>query len=115
MLSHYAPGSTIGYGVPDAYFNSCQEVVSILGFEMLCAILLDAIVIGTIFTRFSSGKSRAVTVLFSAKACLVQVKEDIYFIVQCSELRQIPLQSCTVRAYCFKHDVKGEVVMENLR
>ena len=95
---------TIGYGVPDPYFRGCDGVLTVLTINTIFEVFLDAVLIATVKQRFSSGKSRASSVLFSDKAVLREIQGNIYFMFRVVETRETPLLECTLNCYTFGHD-----------
>merc|ERR1719210_246506 len=44
---------TIGYGVPDPYFDDCNTVIPVIVCESLFGLLLDAMFLNTMYQRFA--------------------------------------------------------------
>eukprot|EP00397_Hematodinium_sp_SG-2012_P012326 GEMP01012494.1.p1 GENE.GEMP01012494.1~~GEMP01012494.1.p1 ORF type:complete len:663 (+),score=99.94 GEMP01012494.1:79-2067(+) len=96
---------TIGYGVPDQYFNQCWEMAVLLSLEAMITTILNAFLIGVIFSRLARPQSRASTIVFSSKA-LVQYNEDgaPHLVFRIADLRRHQLIEGHIRLYCILHN-----------
>lgn len=94
---------TIGYGVPDTYFNSCYTGVFVLGAASLWESVLNAVLISVVYTRISRSNARASSVCFSDKAVISQIDGNHYFMFQLCDFRKHQLCSASVRLYCTQH------------
>jgi len=96
---------TIGYGVPNQYFENCWEVAVILSVQAMVTTIFNALVIGVIFSRMSRPQSRASTVVFSSTA-LVQYNGDgaPHLVFRVADLRRHQLIEGHIRCYCVVHD-----------
>lgn len=101
---------TIGYGLPDPYYNNCWEGTVALTLQCLVAYFWNALVIGSVFLRMTRPQSRAATVLFSDKAVIQQINGSFYFMFRLCEAKHHDLVQAHVRCYCIRHDRKGEKV-----
>ncbi|CAK0894913.1 unnamed protein product [Prorocentrum cordatum] len=93
---------TIGYGVPDPYFNDCDEVIPVIVTEALFGLLLDAAFLNTLFQRFSRAFERAATVVFSAASLLEVVDQEMHWTFRVCELRRQPLLEPLLRVHCVR-------------
>jgi hypothetical protein len=59
--------STIGYGVPDYYYDQCSDAFFVIFSEYMVGLVLDACCIGLIFSRIARPLLRARTVCLSGK------------------------------------------------
>jgi len=94
---------TIGYGVPDPYFNSCWEGTILITVQSLLHFLLDAVIIGCIFIRLTRPQSRARTIVFSDKAVMKVINGAVHFEFQVCELKSHDLVEAHVRCYAVRH------------
>ncbi len=54
----------------------------VLASNSIYGLLLDAVVIGIVYARFSRGKERSLTVIFSSKAVVREVNGSLYLMFQ---------------------------------
>eukprot|EP00747_Dinoflagellata_sp_TGD_P103728 gnl/TRDRNA2_/TRDRNA2_169058_c0_seq1.p1 gnl/TRDRNA2_/TRDRNA2_169058_c0~~gnl/TRDRNA2_/TRDRNA2_169058_c0_seq1.p1 ORF type:complete len:447 (-),score=62.34 gnl/TRDRNA2_/TRDRNA2_169058_c0_seq1:145-1485(-) len=94
---------TIGYGVFDSYFNSCEEGIFVLGASALWESLLNAVIISVVYTRISRGQSRASSICFSDKAVIIPIEGRLYFMFQVCDFRKHQLCEAHTRCYCIQH------------
>jgi len=99
---------TIGYGVPDPYFQDCPWFVSVLIVQCITAILFDSLFAGVIYQRFSRGTARASTVMFSDKAVIRAVDGALFFMFQVCEMRRTHLLDSHIRCYLFSRPLPNE-------
>lgn len=69
--------TTIGFGVPDPYFNNCLPGTLILLVQAIVGLLVDSFVIGVLFSRFSRGTTRAKSIIFSDKAVIRAIRGHV--------------------------------------
>eukprot|EP00405_Crypthecodinium_cohnii_P046219 CAMPEP_0206574774 /NCGR_PEP_ID=MMETSP0325_2-20121206/29663_1 /ASSEMBLY_ACC=CAM_ASM_000347 /TAXON_ID=2866 /ORGANISM="Crypthecodinium cohnii, Strain Seligo" /LENGTH=624 /DNA_ID=CAMNT_0054079477 /DNA_START=365 /DNA_END=2236 /DNA_ORIENTATION=- len=98
---------TIGYGVPDQYFNDCWEGTIGLTFLAMCQYFCNAFVIGALFVRLTRPQARANTILFSSKAVIQELDGALYFMFQALELKHHELVEAQFRLYCIRYDEGG--------
>eukprot|EP00927_Polykrikos_kofoidii_P085841 TRINITY_DN9430_c0_g2_i1.p1 TRINITY_DN9430_c0_g2~~TRINITY_DN9430_c0_g2_i1.p1 ORF type:complete len:425 (-),score=54.67 TRINITY_DN9430_c0_g2_i1:466-1740(-) len=94
---------TVGYGVPDEYYNNCYSGLCLLGFATVWASLLSAAIFSIVYTRLSRADSRATTVCFSNKAIIRQLGDNCYFMFQVMDFRKHQLIEAHVRLYAIQH------------
>lgn len=96
---------TIGYGTKDVFFNGCWQMAVILSLQAMITTVLNAFLIGVIFSRLARPQSRAATVIFSNKA-LVQYNEfgAPHLVFRVADLRHHQLIEGHIRCYCIVHD-----------
>jgi len=99
---------TIGYGVPDPYYNGCWQGTILLTFQSLVAYFFNAVVIGSIFVRLTRPQKRASMVLFSHCAVIRQINGALYFMFQVCEMKSNDAIEAKVRCYCIRHDRNGD-------
>eukprot|EP00047_Mylnosiga_fluctuans_P018144 m.67467 g.67467 ORF g.67467 m.67467 type:complete len:443 (+) comp7453_c0_seq2:36-1364(+) len=98
--------STIGYGVPDVFFNQCPNVFFIVLTEYFCGLTLDAICLGLIFNRILRPVTRARGILLSGRAVMVPIRGQYHLLFQIVDARKHQLVEAHVRCYAFRH-VRG--------
>ncbi len=74
--------TTVGYGTKDQFFGGCYSVLTITVAQACFGLLLDAILIGVLFTRLSRPSTRASTVVFSDFSVIRRVRGEFYFMFQ---------------------------------
>lgn len=94
--------STIGYGVPDSYFNDCWEGTIVLTVHSLVQFVANAFLIGSFFVRMTRPESRKNTVLFSDKAILNEHEGNVYFSFRVIEAKNHDLLEAQIRLYCVR-------------
>ncbi|CAD7939262.1 unnamed protein product [Amoebophrya sp. A120] len=96
--------TTIGYGVPDPYFNHCPHMICVLVCAHLLNLFSASAVIGTVLTKISKGQKRAATIMFSDVAVVEPMDGYLYFAFQLGELRKTTLIKTNVSCFLFKHN-----------
>eukprot|EP00927_Polykrikos_kofoidii_P030387 TRINITY_DN26144_c0_g1_i1.p1 TRINITY_DN26144_c0_g1~~TRINITY_DN26144_c0_g1_i1.p1 ORF type:complete len:404 (-),score=62.23 TRINITY_DN26144_c0_g1_i1:161-1372(-) len=94
---------TIGYGVPDPYFQDCNEVIPVITAEALFGLLLDAAFLNTLYQRFSAASQRSASMIFSHVAIINEVAETVHWSFRFCELRRTTLLEPSVRVFCVTH------------
>ncbi len=74
--------TTVGYGTRDQFFGGCYTVLAVTVSQACFGLLLDAILIGVLFTRLSRPSTRASTVVFSDFAVIRRVRGEFFFMFQ---------------------------------
>lgn len=105
---------TIGYGVPDPYFRGCLSGAFVILIQSLVGVLLDAVLLGVIFSRISRGQRRANTVIFSDKAIIREVDGKPYFMFQVCEMRKHQLSEVHVRCYAMHRQSRHGMMFQSL-
>lgn len=95
---------TIGYGVPDFYFNSCWSALVLITAQSLVGILCDSIIFGVLFVRIARGQPRASTIVFSDKGIVTRIGNKLYFMFQVVEMRKHQLVEAHLRLYSTQHN-----------
>mmetsp|Transcript_16407 Transcript_16407/g.42994 ORF Transcript_16407/g.42994 Transcript_16407/m.42994 type:complete len:464 (+) Transcript_16407:123-1514(+) len=96
---------TIGFDVNNIYFGGCATPSIVLLAEMMLGVMLNAMVVGIIFARFSRANERHRSILFSKHAILKRVDGRLYFMFQAFEMRtQQALIEAHVRCYAIRHE-----------
>jgi len=94
---------TIGYGVPDPYFGDCMEVIPLLSCQSLVGLVLDAMFLNLLYSRFSSAFSRAAAVIFSDVAIAAEERGSATLAFRVCEISKRPLIEPMVRVYAVMH------------
>eukprot|EP00041_Stephanoeca_diplocostata_P007203 m.100196 g.100196 ORF g.100196 m.100196 type:complete len:650 (-) comp16777_c0_seq2:156-2105(-) len=96
--------TTIGYGVPDPYYNGCGwGFICVIG-QSLLGFMMNAVLFGTVFSRVSRAQRRAVSIKFAPTACIREVWGRFFLCIQVVEARQYQVISNTVAMYCALQD-----------
>mmetsp|Transcript_32808 Transcript_32808/g.60009 ORF Transcript_32808/g.60009 Transcript_32808/m.60009 type:complete len:379 (+) Transcript_32808:86-1222(+) len=96
--------TTIGYGVPDPFFNDCIEAMPVILSQSFVGLFLDVIVLNIVFQRVSSASARSVSVIFSESAVLKTSSEGrVRLAFRVCDMRHRPLLEAWVRLYCILH------------
>ncbi len=74
--------TTVGYGTKDQFFGGCYSVLAVTVTQACFGLLLDAILIGVLFTRLARPSTRASTIVFSDFAVIRRVRGEFYFMFQ---------------------------------
>lgn len=95
---------TIGYGVPDPYFQGCMSGLVVILVSSLLGILLDALLLGVLFTRFARPGQRASSILFSDSAVVRMVGGRPLLQFRVVEMRKHQLLEAHVSCYALRPD-----------
>lgn len=96
---------TIGYGVPDPYFNDCLEVLPLLICQSWTSLLIDLVIIGILFQRISRAHKRASTIIFSDKLLLRIRGGSVELAFRIAEMQDGLLMQVVLQAYVLLHRV----------
>ncbi|XP_062504138.1 G protein-activated inward rectifier potassium channel 2-like [Corticium candelabrum] len=108
--------TTIGFG--DVIISSsCSVGLIVLSLQCLFGILLDAIMMGVIFTKVARPRERGQTVVFSDKAVIVLNHEDDYFYLMCrvGDIRKSHILEAHIRASLYHKEEHWESTSEQSR
>jgi len=94
---------TIGYGVSDPYFEGCWSGAVVLSAAALWESVLNAVLISIIYTRISRSQNRAVSIVFTEKALLVEMHGAWFFMFQVCDFRKHQVCEAHVRLYAVQH------------
>ena len=94
---------TIGYGVPDQYYNECVEGTVLLTVQSIVGRFVDALVMATIYSRFVRGTRRGATVIFTDKCFLRYKQGKLYMMSQVVDDAHNQLLEAHVRFYAIRH------------
>eukprot|EP00438_Fugacium_kawagutii_P022827 Skav230302 [mRNA] locus=scaffold430:30461:31306:+ [translate_table: standard] len=95
--------TTIGYGVSDPMFDECPEVLPLLVVQSLVSLLMDAIFLNLMYTRFSTAFTRSASIIFTEVACVYEEKGFVKMAFRICEVARKPLIEPMVRMYIMKH------------
>eukprot|EP00047_Mylnosiga_fluctuans_P008206 m.6459 g.6459 ORF g.6459 m.6459 type:complete len:429 (-) comp2098_c0_seq2:208-1494(-) len=101
--------ATIGYGVPDVYFNSCPEALFVMLTEFCFTLFLDAMCVSLVFLRLSRSTRRGLSVLFSSKAVMTLIRGQWHLLFQVADCRSLQAIDVSIRCYAVRHvkDARG--------
>lgn len=105
--------TTIGFG--DVHINSgCPGGLIILCLQSLAGILLDAIMMGVIFTKIARPRERGKTVIFSDNAAIALDREDNSFYLMCrvGDIRKSHILEAHIRASLYHKEEYWESTTE---
>eukprot|EP00811_Abedinium_folium_P024453 NODE_3436_length_2035_cov_31.544549.p1 GENE.NODE_3436_length_2035_cov_31.544549~~NODE_3436_length_2035_cov_31.544549.p1 ORF type:complete len:330 (-),score=60.75 NODE_3436_length_2035_cov_31.544549:160-1149(-) len=100
---------TIGYGVPDSFFNDCHSGVFVLSAAVLWESIASAIFVSVAYTRISRGNSRAFSICFTETAIISEIAGVWYFMLQVCDFRKHQLCEAHIRLYSIQHAEVGGV------
>lgn len=89
--------TTLGYGVPDPYYNDCVGGVFVLTSQLLIGLIFEIVLTGVIFARIARPTRRAATIVFSNKAVLREHDGKWYFQLQVTDQRNHQLVEAHIR------------------
>ena len=84
-------------------FDECPEVVPVLVVQSLIGLLMDAILLNMVYTRFSTAFTRSASVIFTDVALVYEEKGLIKIGFRVCEVARKPLIEPLVRVYCVVH------------
>ncbi|CAK9089411.1 unnamed protein product [Durusdinium trenchii] len=95
--------TTIGYGVADPMFDGCREVIPLLVVQSLISLLMDAIFLNMVYTRFSSAFTRSASIIFTDVAVVYMEQATVKLCFRVCEVARKPLIEPLIRVYLVKH------------
>ena len=103
---------TIGYG--NTYIrNECTSGLIVLIFQCVIGLIIDALLLGLLFTKITRPRNRRKTILFSEKSVLYEEDGDQYLEFRIGNLRKSQIAECHVRLVLYWYrDVEGEERLE---
>lgn len=103
---------TIGYG-NTFITNDCAAGVFVLIMQCLVGLVLDAILLGLLFTKITRPRNRRKTILFSNKAVIAEDQGEYYLEFRVGNLRKSQIAECHVRLVLYwYHEHEGRDVLE---
>jgi hypothetical protein len=94
---------TIGYGVPDQYFNECPEGIVLLIVQSVVGRILDALLMGVCIIRLARGSRRVCSTIFTDKAYMNFKQGKLFLSFQVAEMREdVPFEA-HIRVYAIRH------------
>jgi hypothetical protein len=96
--------TTIGYGVSDYYFGGCWTPFLLVLWQVCTAITFNAIAVGLLFQKISTGRRRGRTITFSDKAVIRRIRGIPHLMFRIGELRRYHLIEASLRVYCIRHN-----------
>ena len=73
--------------------------------ESLCGLMLNAVIVGAIWSKAQRGSLRALSIIFSERAVIKSINGLSHFIFRVGESRRLQICEAHVRLYCVKHGV----------
>lgn len=95
--------TTIGYGVSDPMFDDCPGVIPLLVVQSLVSLLMDAIFLNLMYTRFSTAFTRSASIIFTKVAVVYEEGGFVKIAFRVCEAARKPLIEPLVRLYLVKH------------
>lgn len=105
--------STIGFGTPDMQFNNCTSALFAIMAQTLLGLILNGVLVGTLYTKIARSKRKSKRIIFSEKACIRQIKDKYYFMFQTFDRSASfhdhnQLIDAHVRCYAVKRETIGD-------
>jgi hypothetical protein len=94
---------TIGYGVPDVYYNECPEGIPLLMIQSVTGRILDALLMGVCIIRMVRSSRRTCSTLFTDKAFLNFKQGKLYMSFQVADMRREKAIEAHIRVYVIRH------------
>jgi len=102
---------TIGFefpanGADHDFVHSCPALFVIITLESAIGVIVNAICVGLVFSRFSRAQTRASTIIFSKNAVVRRVNGRLKFMFNVVEMRKHTLVEAHVRCYAVsRHEI----------
>eukprot|EP00040_Diaphanoeca_grandis_P021579 m.115082 g.115082 ORF g.115082 m.115082 type:complete len:650 (-) comp28397_c0_seq3:108-2057(-) len=96
--------TTIGYGVPDPYYDGCPEGIFIIMIQALIGFMMNAVLFGTVFARISRAQRRALSLAFAPKACIREIRGRFFLCAQICEARREQIINGSAHMYVALQD-----------
>lgn len=104
--------STRRSGTPDTQFDHCISALFAIMTQTVLGLVLNGVLVGTVYTKIARSKQRSVRIVFSDKACIRQIRNRYYFMFQTfdrsSSVSHNQLIEAHVRCYAIKHETTGD-------
>lgn len=106
--------TSIGYGsrAPESTVD-CPEVVIVIIMQSIFSVVLNSLLTGVLFIKFTQPTSRRSTVLFSKKACIALRDNKYILMFRICDARKRQLSEVTARLYLYRHNYstkEGKVI-----
>lgn len=92
---------TIGYGSRQIS-SECSEVIVLFLVQALSGLLVDAVIIGIIFTKIARPSKRQSTIIFSQNATVTKRDDKYAIMFRVADVRKRQLSECHVRMYLYR-------------
>ena len=104
---------TIGYG--NYFVTSCMSSAIILIIQSVTDILLDAIMLGVLYSRISHPKQRARSIFISDSACIARRDSILKFMFRVGDVQKTQVVDPKVKAYLYtfgrgRRTAEGETI-----
>lgn len=103
---------TIGYG--NTYItNDCTAGLFVLIFQCVIGLVIDALLLGLLFTKITRPRNRRKTILFSERAVLCEDDGEQYLEFRVGNLRNSQIAECHIRLVLYWYrEVNGQEELE---
>lgn len=104
---------TIGYG--NTYVtNDCTVGLFVLILQCVVGLVIDAVLLGLLFTKITRPRNRRKTILFSERAVIYEDNDEQYLEFRIGNLRKSQMAECHVRLvlYWYRENSDGDYVFE---
>ena len=101
--------TTIGYGTADMHFDGCPWAFMAIAAQTIVGLVLNGVLVGSLYTKITRAKRRSVRILFSDKAVLRKIRGQFYFMFQVvdrTSSQSDQIVEAHVRCYAIRH-VRG--------
>lgn len=109
VLNYFSTGRS---GTPDTQFDHCISALFAIMTQTVLGLILNGVLVGTVYTKIARSKQRSVRIVFSDKACIRQIRNRYYFMFQTfdrsSSVSHNQLIEAHVRCYAIKHETTGD-------
>ena len=102
--------TTVGYGSYSLFFNGCVGVTVVLTIEILVGFIMNAFLLGLMYTKCARGKNRIYSVKFSSKVMIRQIRGSWYFLFRVGEMRHSQILEAHIRCYCIRDETEAEML-----
>lgn len=102
--------TTVGYGSNDLFFNGCVGVTIVLTLESLVGFVMNAFLLGMMYTKCQRGSTRKYSVRFSKKVMIRQIRGQWYFLFRVCEMRTSQILEAHIRCYCLRDETEAEML-----
>ena len=100
--------TTIGYGVPDQFYNGCGWGLICVAGQSLIGFMMNAVLFGTVFTRIARAHRRGNSIKFTDKVVIQQVRGRYFLMFQAMDVRNHQCLQVTAKLWCVRHDWEAE-------
>jgi len=102
--------TTVGYGSYSLFFNGCAGVTIVITVEILVGFMMNAFLLGLMYTKCARGATRKYSVRFSEKVMIRQIRGQWYFMFRVCEMRHSQILEAHIRCYCIRDETEAEML-----